>query len=182
MMISISRFIVLIPQDYSTSFVLNLQISSSSSSSSSFSTYQLYLLLICIAGISSSSIIILFWIMVSTTIALFRLLGNRIRAIVSRTSPMDLEELLVWKNHHAMVCHLVSLINRCFGSVVLISICHGFLIFIANFYQFVVAFEDSNWSSGVSYLLVFLQQVILLSIIIVVSTKLQREVIKRNCF
>lgn len=138
-----------------------------------------YIILLWLAATCSSSVVILFWIITSTAITLFKLLNSRIRVILSRTAAGSIDgvqELLVWKNHHAMIHGLVLLINRCFGPVVLVSICHGFLAFITTFYQFVSAAERNVAISGVPYLVSFIKQVFFLSIIIVVSYRLQSEV------
>ena len=90
------------------------------------------------------------------------------------------ENLMAWKEHHALVCQLVSLVNKSFGLILVIAFSHGFVTFITNFYRFISsAFLSSDTGSLKSYLpflLILLHQAAVLSIFIVTSHRLQSYV------
>ena len=76
----------------------------------------------------TSSITCLFLVLVFVSIIFFRQLLNKMRQgreIVPSEMEMD-----QWKQNYILICKLVTEINQCFGIVLLITVCYGFLNFI----------------------------------------------------
>ena len=161
-----------------------------------FSDYYLYLVLghpvqqnlhlfvvsFAIVGKSWTTVAILMWffILVTTSSALFDELEDRFNMIIKigLNCKTGAEELNRWRKHHALVCQLVTHINTSFGFVLVIAFSHGFVSFINNFYQFIVLSIQQNGglSNGVPSLLVFIQETVFLSIFIITSNRLQSHV------
>lgn len=132
---------------------------------------------------TTTSILILFWVLVYSTFLFFRVLNQQIQDLVKPGNAIRLEELKVWKSNHACVCRMVHWINQCFGLIILIAVSHGFLAFITNAYQFFARVigldqEDDQQFSGLFFLLLVIQEVAFLSILICTSHNLTSQV---NC-
>ena len=90
-------------------------------------------------------------------------------------------ELKVWKYHHNLVCHYVHMINRSFGPIILVAICHEFMIFITTFYELVIAVQQSNNLFAVSiYGAMVARELFFLPTLIWTSYTIQLEVILGN--
>ena len=85
----------------------------------------------------SATILMWFFILVGTVLVLFDELEKRLKAIVKigLNCKKGAEELKEWRKQHALVCQLVTRINKSFGLVLLIAFSHGFVSFITSFYR-----------------------------------------------
>ena len=73
------------------------------------------------------SIATLFLIFVCIAIVLFRELLKKMQEQQrSLLMPSELE-LETWKQHYVLICQLISQINSCFGIIILITLCFGYI-------------------------------------------------------
>lgn len=122
-----------------------------------------------LAKVLSSAIMMWFFILVCTVVVLFEFeLKTRLAKMVE-TGLKDervVEDLIVWREHHALVCQLVTCINHSFGIILAIVFSNGCITFIADFYRFIRSFQ-------MDFLFIFIQQALFLSIFIIASYRLQ---------
>ncbi len=110
-----------------------------------------------------------FFILVCTTVVLFEFeLKTRLEKMIEMGLKDErvVEDLVVWRDHHALVCQLVTCINHSFGIVLAIVFSNGCVTFIADFYRFIRSFQ-------IDFLFIFIQQALFLSIFIIASYRLQ---------
>lgn len=150
-----------------------LEIKSSANLSTLSNSYS-----ICVAKIWSCAILVWFLLLVSTSISIFDVLIDRLKNMIEIGLNVKkvVENLIEWKEHHALVCHLVSLINKSFGLILVITFSHGFVTFITNFYRFISGLQQANNSSNMPFLTTFIHQAVFLSLFIVISYRLQSYV------
>ena len=132
-----------------------------------------------IAKVLSTAIMVWFFILVCTVNILFDELKNRLETMVDigLNNENAAEELKAWKKHHALVCQMVTCINISFGLNLVVAFAHGFVTFITNFYRFIANAEGGPIFVKSSFLLIFIQQAIFLSIFIIASYRLQSWVL-----
>lgn len=138
----------------------------------------------CAAKTWSCVILAWFLVLVSTSIVLFDVLIDRLKNMVEIGLNLKgvTEDLIVWKEQHALVCHLVSLINKSFGLILVITFSHGFVTFITNFYRFISGLQQAiDDSSNMPFLTIFIHQAVFLSFFIVASYRLQCYVCNPYC-
>lgn len=128
-----------------------------------------------LSHIWTSIIMIWLFILICTAIYLFDALEVQIQTINKEEKDSTrklIEDLKTWKKDYSLVSHLVREINRCFGSVLLVTVTYAFITFITNFYQFIMGVQYYG-SPGFPYLFNFLKGGIFLSIFIIAAYRLQ---------
>ncbi len=127
-------------------------------------------------GTSTFSIQILFMILVYTGATFYRILNMKMFHMMTHNSINGIE-LNVWKHQHNLVCYYVHLINRSFGPIILVAICHEFMTFITTFYELILAVQQSNSFALLIYGGIFARELFFLSIFIWTSYCLELEVL-----
>jgi len=125
----------------------------------------------CTAKTWSYTILVWFFVLVSTSIVLFDVLIDRLENMVEVGLNVKkvVEDMIKWKEQHALVCHLASLINKSFGLILVIAFTHGFVTFITNFYRFISGLRQASDYSNTPFLTIFIHQAVFLSFFIIVS-------------
>ena len=125
-----------------------------------------------------SSIIVLFLIMVGIAIILFENLLNQLKESLIISSLNELEK---WKHNYISICQFVSEINKCFGIVLLIELCFGFISFVSYSFNIVYPYEITVQTIG-SYCGLLLFEVFHLFLIMFLSFRLEIEVGQFNLY
>lgn len=133
-------------------------------------------------GMVTFTILVLFWILVYTVIVLYRVLNQRMLDMINKPIGTLKEiELKAWKHQHVLVAHSEHLINRYFGSVVLVSICHEFVILITASYQLILAVQASKQPCTTIFSLILIREFFFLSVFVLMSYALALEVLWQHC-
>jgi len=132
-----------------------------------------------VVGMITFSIITLFWILVKTGIIFYRILNQRIVDMTNKPIGTYLSEveLKTWKYHHCLVTHYTSIMNRYFGPIILIAICHAFVVVITTSYQLVMAIENANLICMTIFGSIVVRELVFLFFLIWEAYILQLEVI-----
>ena len=123
-----------------------------------------------------SSVIVLFLIMVCIVILLFQNFLNQMEGSLIVGLPFKWNKLENWKHNYILLCHVVSAINDCFGIVLLIELCYGFISFISLSFNIFYPKEITIQSIGM-YCGFLLIEVVQLFLIMLSSFQLETEVI-----
>lgn len=131
------------------------------------------------AGMITFSILTLFWILVKTGIIFYRILNQRIVDMTNKPLGTCLSEVVLktWLYNHCLVTQYTSILNRYFGPIILIAICHAFVIVITTSYQLVMAIENTNLICMTIFGSIVLRELVFLSFLIWEAYVLQSEVI-----
>lgn len=130
----------------------------------------------------NTTILMWFFILVSTAAILFDELKKRLQKIAETASGLNTKngaaEFKEWGRHHALVCKLVNRINDSFGIILVVAFSHGFISFITSSYRFInFLVNGDNPLEYFLYLFIFIEQAVFLSIFIIASYRLQSNVI-----
>jgi gustatory receptor len=130
----------------------------------------------------SLSVLVLFFVLVWSTIHLFRFVNSKTAGLITADSwsnaPISFtvsQQLENWRRLHALTCQLVDRINSCFGFILLVAMTHGFISFISDSFEITMAFSNgTNFQSR--FLIRFFQHFTLLFVVCYSSYRLQAEV------
>ena len=136
----------------------------------------------------SLSILVLFFILVWSTIYLFRFVNlnsvGLLTAVTSSSSSSSSpsfvfsvsQKLENLRRFHVLICQLVDRINSCFGFILLVAMTHGFISFISDSFEITMAFSNHD-TFQTRFLIRFCQHFALLFAVCYSSYRLQSEVI-----
>lgn len=137
-------------------------------------------------GITTFSILVLFWVLVCTGITFYKILNQHIIDMITRKSlngtcyvnhnEMAMDELKLWKHQLSLVSRFVHMVNRYFGPVIVIAISHEFITFIITFYELVLAVQRSEVKQASIYGAMVGRELFFLSVLTWTSYVLQLEV------
>lgn len=137
-------------------------------------------------GITTFSILVLFWVLVCTGITFYKILNHRIIDMINRkqiketcannNDEMTMDELKSWKHQLSLVSRFVHMVNRYFGPVIVIAISHEFTTFIITFYNLVLAVQRSETTNASIYGAMVTRELFFLSVLTWTSYVLQLEV------
>lgn len=128
----------------------------------------------------------LFYILIYAAMLLFKVLNERIAYLAKQgrfTYPQMSAELEKWRCHHDMVCRFVEKTNRCFSVILVLILCHTFVILSlssgqANFiFSVTVNKPNQNQNQQLTALLLSgIQSFLRLFLVLVGSYRMQAHV------
>ncbi len=136
---------------------------------------------------TSTTILYLVFLLIIWSIELFKLLTRRMKQLISlndRHSLTDIALLEEWKKQHSMVVRLVDLLNECFGPIVTLIICHGFISIISYICMAIDSLKEGAYYDLYYSMNSLCTQFCQLFMIVYAAFLLQSQVIilMKNCF
>ena len=127
-----------------------------------------------------TSILVFYLILVLCAVELFSVLNERIKSLIVQNKSVDLaSELEKLRDHHTLVCQFTRWINNCYGLMILLTIGHGCLAFIAQSYAILNTFKSTDSTHELKFLQlgVFFHDFMRLSAFICIPKKLKDQVV-----